>query len=105
MLLSSIDWLIIGAFFIISLLIGLYASKTSGKSFTEYFLAGGKEGGNPTFEGISKTAKDMNTMIELLKSGGFPAQNINSKIEPEGKHNEKLWKNSFEEAITWLFKL
>lgn len=42
MLLSSIDWLIIGAFFIISLLIGLYASKTSGKSFTEYFLAGGK---------------------------------------------------------------
>ena len=75
------------------------------KDLRLYFLAGGKEGGNPTFEGISKTAKDMNTMIELLKSGGFPAQNINSKIEPEAKHNEKLWKNSFEEAITWLFKL
>ena len=75
------------------------------KDLRLYFLAGGKEGGNPTFEGISKTAKDMNTMIDVLKSGGFPAENINSKIEPEGEHNEKLWKNSFEEAITWLFKL
>ena len=75
------------------------------KDLRLYFLAGGKEGGNPTFEGISKTAKDMNTMIDVLKSGGFPAENINSKIEPEGEHNEKLWRNSFEEAITWLFKL
>ena len=75
------------------------------KDLRLYFLAGGKEGGNPTFEGISKTAKDMNTMIDVLKSGGFPAENINSKIEPEGEHNEKLWRNSFEVAITWLFKL
>lgn len=75
------------------------------KDLRLYFLAGGKEGGNPTFEGISKTAKDMNTMIDVLKSGGFPAENIISKIEPEGEHNEKLWRNSFEEAITWLFKL
>ncbi len=59
------------------------------KDLRLYFLAGGKEGGNPTFEGISKTAKDMNTMIDVLKSGGFPAENINSKIEPEGEHNEK----------------
>lgn len=42
MLLTTIDWVIISLFFIISLLIGLYASRRSGKSFTEYFLAGGK---------------------------------------------------------------
>ena len=42
MLLTTIDWLIIASFFVISLLIGLYASRKSGKDFTEYFLAGGK---------------------------------------------------------------
>ena len=41
MLLSTFDWIIIGSFFVISFLIGLYASRKSGKSFEEYFLAGG----------------------------------------------------------------
>ena len=40
MVLSTLDWLIIGAFFFIVLIIGLIASKTAGKSKVEYFLAG-----------------------------------------------------------------
>ncbi|NQZ75308.1 MAG: Na+:solute symporter [Ekhidna sp.] len=40
MILSPFDWLVIGAFFFIVLVIGLVASKTAGKSKEEYFLAG-----------------------------------------------------------------
>lgn len=40
MILTSIDWLIIAAFFIIVLAIGWAASKTAGKSSSEFFLAG-----------------------------------------------------------------
>ncbi|MBQ0786785.1 MAG: DUF4968 domain-containing protein [Oceanihabitans sp.] len=43
-------------------------------------------------------------MIGLLQSEGFPAKNIQSKVVPEGKHNEALWRANFEEAITWLFQ-
>ena len=38
--LSTLDWSIIGAFFIISTLIGIWASRTAGKSTTEFFLSG-----------------------------------------------------------------
>jgi Na+/proline symporter len=40
MLLSTLDWVIIIAFFIISLFIGLYAARTAGKSAAEFFLSG-----------------------------------------------------------------
>jgi Na+/proline symporter len=40
MLLSTLDWVIIIAFFIISLIIGLYAARTAGKSASEFFLSG-----------------------------------------------------------------
>jgi Na+/proline symporter len=40
MLLSPLDWTIIIAFFVISLGIGFYASKTSGKSAKNFFLSG-----------------------------------------------------------------
>ena len=40
MLLSSLDWTIIIGFFVISLGIGFYASKTSGKSAKNFFLSG-----------------------------------------------------------------
>lgn len=40
--LATLDWCIIGGFFAISIAIGLYASRRSGKSFAEYFLAGGQ---------------------------------------------------------------
>ena len=69
-----------------------------------YFLAGAKEGENVSFNEISQTAKDMNAMTSLLKKNGFYSANITSKIVPEGKHNEALWKTNFEEAILWLFK-
>ena len=69
-----------------------------------YFLAGGKEGNNSGFSEISQTVTDMNSMMTVLKESGFPTKNIQSKVVPEGKHNEELWQNNFEEAITWLFK-
>lgn len=68
-----------------------------------YFLAGGKEGNDAGFNEISQTVVGMNNMIETLKKAGFPSENIASKVVPEGKHNEKLWRDNFEEAITWLF--
>lgn len=40
MKLSTLDWSIIFAFFIISLAIGLWVSRRSGKGFVEYFLSG-----------------------------------------------------------------
>ena len=40
MVLQTLDWSIIIGFFIISMLIGLYASRTAGKSAADYFLSG-----------------------------------------------------------------
>ncbi|PHI18674.1 Na+:solute symporter [Lewinellaceae bacterium SD302] len=40
MQISTFDWAIIAAFFIVSLGIGFYASRRAGKSFNEYFLSG-----------------------------------------------------------------
>src|SRR5210317_1602377 len=42
MQLENIDWLIILAFFILSLVIGIIVSKKSGKDVTEFFLTGRK---------------------------------------------------------------
>ncbi|MEP5987713.1 sodium:solute symporter family transporter, partial [Rhodopirellula bahusiensis] len=42
MALSFIDYAIIIAFFVITTSIGLFASRRAGKSFSEYFLAGGQ---------------------------------------------------------------
>ncbi|MEL6109321.1 MAG: sodium:solute symporter family protein [Planctomycetota bacterium] len=42
MKLTALDYAIIGASFIISALIGVLASRRAGKSFSEYFLAGGR---------------------------------------------------------------
>lgn len=40
MSLPVVAWIIIGAFFALSLFIGLWASQSAGKSFAEYFLSG-----------------------------------------------------------------
>lgn len=40
MILDRIDWLIILAFFLFSMLIGLYASRKAGKNYAEFFLSG-----------------------------------------------------------------
>ncbi|MCF1420382.1 TIM-barrel domain-containing protein [Mangrovimonas futianensis] len=68
-----------------------------------YFLAGGKEGENVAFEEINETVQGVETVVSLLKEHGFPSKNILAKVEPEGKHNEQLWRNNFEETICWLF--
>ena len=40
MLLSTLDWTIVGAYFILSLAVGLWASKQAGKDTRSFFLAG-----------------------------------------------------------------
>src|SRR5690554_1474694 len=40
MIISTTDWAIIIAFFVISTLIGIFASRTAGKSAKEFFLSG-----------------------------------------------------------------
>src|SRR5690606_27078652 len=40
MTLSSLDWVIIAVFFLVSLVVGLLVSKKAGKSSTEFFLSG-----------------------------------------------------------------
>lgn len=74
------------------------------KNIKMYLLAGGKEGANNiVFNEISKTVMDMNKMVVILKENGFLSDNIITKVVSEGKHNEKLWRDNFEEAILWLF--
>lgn len=60
-----------------------------------YFLIGKKEGAN--------MVSDMEKMIGIMKTNGFNKNNIAKKIVPEAGHNEKFWRNEFEEAILWLF--
>ena len=60
-----------------------------------YFLAGDNE---------SETmVSNLEKMIELMKANGFSLENIKSKVVIEGEHNEKLWRDNFEETILWLF--
>lgn len=40
MQLTILDWVIIGVFFLLSMGIGVWVSRTSGKSYAEYFLSG-----------------------------------------------------------------
>ena len=40
MTLSSIDWIIIGIYFAVSLAVGIWASKQAGKDTKSFFLAG-----------------------------------------------------------------
>jgi len=40
MVLATIDWLIVAVFFVILMGIGIYASRTAGKSVSEFFLSG-----------------------------------------------------------------
>ena len=58
-------------------------------------MAGDKE--SPTM------VSNMNNMITLMKAKGFDQKNIRSKVIKDGEHNEKLWRENFEEAIVWLY--
>jgi len=42
MIISNLDWAIVCLVFAMTLGIGLWSSRRAGKSFSEYFLAGGK---------------------------------------------------------------
>ncbi len=77
-------------------------SKAKNSNTKLYYMAGGKEG-NVKANGISPVVQDMNAMINMLKSEGFKAENITSKVVADGEHNEALWRNEFEEAMLWLF--
>ena len=46
----------------------------------------------------------MEKMVKQMKVSGFPSSNIKSKVVEGGKHNEKLWKEEFKEAISWLLE-
>ena len=61
-----------------------------------YFMAGKNES--------EKMVARMQETIHLMISEGFPAKNIQSKVVNEGQHNEKLWREEFGAAVTWLFK-
>lgn len=73
-----------------------FASKHSDiKEIKMYFMAGDIE--SPTM------VSNMNNMITLMKAKGFDQKNIRSKVIKDGEHNEKLWRENFEEAIVWLY--
>lgn len=73
-----------------------FATQHSALNNSEmYFLAGGRE---------SETmVPDMLKMVALMKAEGFNKDGIKHKVVEEGIHNEKFWKDEFEEAIMWLF--
>lgn len=43
--------------------------------------------------------------VNLLLKSGYHKQNINTKIKPNGKHNEALWKGEFLNVIRWLYSI
>ena len=60
-----------------------------------YFLVGDNE---------SETmVSNMEKMTDLMIASGFESENIKKKVVAGGQHNEKLWRDNFEETITWLF--
>jgi len=70
-----------------------------------YFLAGDKEGDNVAFNEITQTVKDINSVITILKKQGFDSKNIKETVVQGGKHNEKMWRENFKNAVLWLFTL
>ena len=66
------------------------------KSSRIYYMAGDSES--------EQMDSLMVKMVDQMKASGFPSANIKSKVVTGGKHNEKLWRGEFKEAITWLFE-
>ncbi|WP_026976923.1 alpha/beta hydrolase [Flavobacterium tegetincola] len=61
-----------------------------------FFLAGDKE--NETM------ALDLKKMVRLLDRNRCECLKLNkSVIVKDGEHNEKLWRENFEQAVKWLF--
>ncbi|RXP54272.1 alpha/beta hydrolase [Lutibacter sp. HS1-25] len=62
------------------------------------FLLVGKNEGEAVVNDTQKIEK-------LLLETGFKSKNLNTKINPEGKHNEAFWKSEFQEIIKWLYNI
>lgn len=62
-----------------------------------FLLVGGKEGDDMD--------KDTQKMEKLLLKTGFKPKNLETKINPEGQHNEAFWSNEFLEVVSWLYHL
>lgn len=60
-----------------------------------YFLSGDSES--------EHMVSRMEETMELMINSGFPVNNIKSKIVKDGQHNEKLWREGFENAVKWLY--
>jgi predicted alpha/beta superfamily hydrolase len=62
-----------------------------------YFLCGDNEGDEDML-------KDLNNMEYLINSKRCQCKKLNKKvIIKDGQHNEKLWREGFENAYLWLF--
>ncbi|MBC3883169.1 alpha/beta hydrolase [Undibacterium sp. LX40W] len=61
-----------------------------------YIASGEKEGG-------SQVADAKKSYEELIKVG-HPGENLSLKIVAGAEHNEKFWREDFEQAVLWLFK-
>lgn len=72
------------------------AKNSNLKESRVYFLAGSMES--------KHMVSRMSETVEIMNSSGFPSENIESKEVEGGQHNEKLWREEFEEAVVWLFK-
>lgn len=71
------------------------SSHPAAKDARLYIAAGEKEGG-------SQAADAQKSYTELLKAG-HPRENLSLKIVAGAEHNEKFWREDFEQAVLWLF--
>lgn len=67
------------------------------KNIRLFLLVGGKEG--------EDMDKDTQKMESLLLKTGFKPKNLNTKINPEGKHNEAFWQSEFSAVVSWLYHI
>ncbi|MDT8417896.1 MAG: alpha/beta hydrolase-fold protein [Lutibacter sp.] len=67
------------------------------KNIKLFLLVGGKEGDDMD--------KDTQKMEKLLLKTGFKPKNLNTKINPEGKHNEAFWRSEFSAVVSWLYHI
>lgn len=59
-----------------------------------FFYMGGKEG--------PMMMDSYNRMLALFKEQGY-ADQMTSKINPKGEHNERFWRAELREALLWLY--
>lgn len=62
-----------------------------------FLLVGGKEGDD--------MVADTKKIEKLLLKTGFKSQNLKTKINAQGKHNEHFWKSEFLNVINWLYNI